>query len=217
MLRATLLALVSALFSVGTWIVSPAEAGEPGDPPTATPARSAGPVESAAEEERPPEPISAPEAPVLEEPQPARDPGAPDQPAAVPPEEELIVEPESTEGPEPEPPVVEAPDKPEPDFDYVEAQKNVEDQLSFLRNCMLKGDKPLTVLKFRADVQPRGRPIFHVFGSNREARACVREGMRRCMFDPSPRGGAFVYTVTNTTGKLRRVPVNPKYVKVPTP
>ena len=93
----------------------------------------------------------------------------------------------------------------------------MKDQLPFLRNdCMKRGKKPVTRLRFRIDVQPGGRSKVAVQSTEKAVRACVKDNMS-FHFDPSPRGGAFEFTVTETTATPRKVPVDPKFVQVPAP
>ncbi|MBA3546448.1 MAG: protein kinase [Nannocystis sp.] len=96
--------------------------------------------------------------------------------------------------------------RPEPNFDYRSARKYIEEQHSFLRQtCMNKGPKPLTQLSFRVEVRANGWARVVVPG-DKAVRACVRSVLA-FMFDPSPRGGAFQYTLTSTSGKLDRKPL----------
>lgn len=96
--------------------------------------------------------------------------------------------------------------RPEPDFDYRSARKYIEEQHGFLRQtCMNKGPKPLTQLRFRVEVRANGRANVVVTGDP-AVRACVRSVLG-FMFDPSPRGGAFQYTLTSTSAKLDRKPL----------
>ena len=106
-------------------------------------------------------------------------------------------------------PVAEAPTQPEPNFPYAEAKKIIDEQEKYLRTaCMAKAAKPTNRLKLRVDVRPSGRPSVRVFWSTDKAvRTCVRNAFS-FMFDPTPRGGAFEYVLTESGGStLHKVPL----------
>jgi serine/threonine protein kinase len=136
----------------------------------------------------------------------AEPPSAPAEPAKA-----LVAASESTGGPDddaaaddPEPTSTKK--RPEPNFDYRSARKYIEEQHGFLRQtCMKKGPKPLTQLRFRVEVRANGRASVVVPG-DKAVRACV-QSVLGFMFDPSPRGGAFQYTLTSTSAKLDRKPL----------
>ncbi|MBL9105893.1 MAG: serine/threonine protein kinase [Myxococcales bacterium] len=110
------------------------------------------------------------------------------------------------EAPAGEVPAASAKKRPEPGFDYRSARKYVEEQHAFLRaTCMKKGPKPLAALKFRVEVKPGGRARVEMPG-DAKVRACVRSALA-FMFDASPKGGAFLYTLTATSSKLDRKPL----------
>lgn len=156
-------------------------APQPADPPSLTAADSAPP-------------------PVPQSPEPKLAPApSPAQP--------LEPDPSSSRESDPVPTELDtAPSKPEPDFNYKSAGKLIEEQHSYLRRtCMVKGSKPLSQLKFRVDVRPTGRHTIKV-----EAAASVRDCVRENFlfpFDPSPRGGAFIYRLSQTKHSLEPVPL----------
>lgn len=107
----------------------------------------------------------------------------------------------------------------------------VEEQHGYLRNeCMVtdgpdeptgilmpvgkvgKSKTPIARLRFRVDVRPDGRPHVRVFSSIKAVRDCVR-GLFTFMFEASPRGVAFEYTLTMTGASLRPVAVDPEKMK----
>lgn len=109
------------------------------------------------------------------------------------------------------------PTKAEPDFKYTAARTLIGEQLKFLRGaCMKKGKKPLSRITLHYDVQPGGKARLKVYAPYREVRDCVQQNMR-FPFPKTARGGAFNYIVTETTGTLHEVPVDPTFVQVPAP
>jgi serine/threonine protein kinase len=232
--RTALLTSVSAAFAIGTWLVSPAaplaaqdaevvatkRVDESPPPRARTPEPSPAPREAAApapapapeEPPAPPPPAPSPEreeAPLVDSPD--DDPPRPDAAA-----EALAPEPSSepAEPLEPAPPT-----EPEPDFNYASAKKLIEEQAGYLRKtCMKKSDKPLSRIDLHIDVQPKGRAKVRIYNvSSKDVRSCVRDVLS-FYFDPSPRGGAFKYSLKDTgEGTLRRVPVDPTFVQVPAP
>jgi len=242
LLRMSTLLFVSALFAVGTFTIRPrAEVTTPAKPqlaradtpkPVVTPTTNtpspsdiqppleAPPVATPPVDPAPPiatPPVDAPpaEAPPTEPP-PTEPPPAPipidAQPVAEGPP--VIVDPELPPDPDPAPEQPEPTTPPEPNFGYASARKLVEEQHKFLRNeCMVqKPKKPLARLKFRVDVRPGGRPTISVYSGEKDVRKCVRD-VFYFPFDSSPRGGAFEYAVTPTTGTLKPMPIDPEKVK----
>lgn len=239
LLRMSTLLVVSALFAVGTFTIRPraevttparsrpvlAQAvlppkpttpplAPPKDPPAATPAIApvVAPPVAAPPVSDPPIPVDAPPVeppPVV--PPPVVAPGEPPPLADDPP---VGVDPELPPDPVVPPDTAEPTTPPEPNFGYGDARKLVEEQHVYLRNeCMIKRPKkPLARLKFRFDVRPDGRSIPSVFSGEKDVRKCVRD-LFKFPFDPSPRGGAFEYTLTSTSGGLKPVPIDPEKVK----
>lgn len=216
-LRMLVLLSVGALFTMGTWLVSPPEAEAPTNATANALSRPTVPAAStAAKRERRPEPLESPPAPQAGPQEPVKPVVSP---VAEPPPVEAVVDPGPSEqkalDAAPDEPV--PPAEPEPTFPYFKAEKEVRDQLPFLRtDCMKRGKKPVSRLTFRIDVQPGGRSKVAVQSTEKAVRTCVKDNMS-FHFDPSPRGGAFEFTVTETTATLRKVPVNPKFVQVPAP
>jgi serine/threonine-protein kinase len=181
-----LVAVVAAVV-LFVWFTSPPT----DDPAGATGVAEAGPVAGEAKGEATkagPLATSAPPADVAARPEPADDEGAD--------------EPEAPAGGG----AAAAKKRPEPGFDYRSARKYIEEQHAFLRaTCMKKGPKPLATLKFRVEVKPGGRARVEMPG-DAKVRACVRSALA-FMFDASPKGGAFLYTLTTTSSKLDRKPL----------
>ena len=101
----------------------------------------------------------------------------------------------------------------EPDFDYKAAKKYVDEQKDYLlKTCLAKADKPASRLNLRIDVRASGRPTVKVFSSSKAVRDCARE-LLSFHFDPSPRGGAFTYMLTQGGGTFEKQPVDPTIVK----
>lgn len=216
LLRATSLISLTLLFAIGTRLIAPVTTSAPivvardgpatapiGEtpkvsdpaPPPPTPAPRGSPAEiSPVEITPPPEPPPAPtDAP------PSADAGG-TPPVELPPAPPQPVNVE---------PVAEAPTQPEPNFPYAEAKKIIDEQEKYLRTaCMAKAAKPTNRLKLRVDVRPSGRPSVRVFWSTDKAvRTCVRNAFS-FMFDPTPRGGAFEYVLTESGGStLHKVPL----------
>lgn len=218
MLRAMVLISVSALFIMGTWLVSPRQVdvpantkAEPNSQPRLPPAAADARPEAPPEGSKPPStPGAGSQKPVEEE----RDPAS-IQKVASPPSTDADNHAERPTAAAAEP--VAAAAEPESTFPYAKAKVLVEEQLPFLRRtCMMKAKKPLSRLKFRIDVQPGGHSKVGVQSSDTAVRACVRGNMS-FRFPPSPRGGAFEYTVTETNAVQHPVPVNPSFVQVPAP
>ena len=102
---------------------------------------------------------------------------------------------------------------PEPLFDYKNAKKLIDDEGNYLRKtCLARASHPTSRLKFRVDVRANGRPAVKVFSSERAIRDCVRK-LIVFPFATSPRGGAFVYSLTETGGAIQRVPLEPEIAK----
>jgi serine/threonine protein kinase len=212
-LRLGTLMVVGALFTAGTFAVQPSAAT-----PAATPSRAIGespPTPTTVATPAQPEPPAPPVVAVVAPEPPATDAPAVAPPAAADVETAPPVTPVPVTPGEPETaPDPAVPTEPEPDFDYNAARKEIEGQHKYLlTECMgNKAKKPLTKLKFRLDVRANGKPKVSVFASDGGARACVRD-LFKVPFDASPRGGAFVYTLTPTTSDLKRMPVDPDWVK----
>lgn len=174
----------------------------PADPSAPTRVEPAGAEAAPAVE---PEPVSAP--PTTPEPPPAVEP----EPAAAEPEQEPAP-------PEPAPASADKPStparpKPEPNFPYSAARAEIAQQLKYLRTtCMMQGDLITTHVKFRVDVAPSGAPTVRVYSGDRELRACIRKALS-FPFGRSPRGGAFVYTLTQTSAEFVPVPLEPGKAK----
>ncbi len=242
LLRMSTLLVVSALFAVGTFTIRPraettpsvksqtvlARAVTPPKPTTPPPidtppiATKQPAVDTPPDSKQPavdtpdvappddaPDPIAAPPVAAPIEPPINTPPVIEDPPVIVDPEHppEPVPAPEPPEPPEPTTP-------PEPNFGYADARKLVEEQHKFLRNeCMTqKPKKPLSRLKFRVDVRATGRPTISVYSGEKDVRKCVRD-VFYFPFDSSPRGGAFEYVVTPTTGNLKPMPIDPEKVK----
>jgi len=102
---------------------------------------------------------------------------------------------------------------PEPLFDYKGAKKLIDDEAGYLRKtCLARASHPTTRLKLRVDVRANGRPAVKVFSSERAVRDCVR-ALFVFPFDPSPRGGAFLYSLTETGGSIQKMPIEPEIKK----
>jgi serine/threonine-protein kinase len=163
------------------------------------------PVEATAKVEPAPVRVAAPppvevaeaSAPASEPPTPEPGPPAPELP---PPTSE-----QSPPVPEPVPPRPKA--KPEPDFPYAAARSEVAQQLKFLRTtCMMTGGLITPKVKFRVDVAANGAASVRVYSGDRELRACFRKALS-VRFERSPRGGAFVYTLTHSSADFAPVPL----------
>lgn len=135
--------------------------------------------------------------------------------APVPSEPSVVTPPEPSPAPAPAPDVTAAavPGEqaalPEPDFHYADAKVLIDEQARYLRSvCLAKAEKPATRLKLRIDVRTNGRPKLRIFSGSKSVRECVR-GVLMFPFKPSPRGGAFDYTLTETGSTLVRVPLDP--------
>lgn len=220
-LRLMSLVLVSTLFVVGTWLVAPPDIAETPQPqqrlqqkarPTLAQASGHAKKESATPKSQAPEASPAEAIRVEQTPDASKgDSGA--APGAG--EGNGVAVPIVAQTPPAAPSVAEP--QVEPDFNYAEAAKLVEDEHVFLRKtCMTKGEKPVSRLKFRIDVKPSGQSKVGVHSSSAEVRACVRQdlGFR---YPRSPRGGAFEYTLTATDASLKRMPVDPSFVQVQSP
>lgn len=104
------------------------------------------------------------------------------------------------------------PTAPEPSFPYGQAKKLIDEQQKYLQSqCMGKATPPVTRIKFRVDVPVRGRHKVQVFSPDKQARACVR-GLLVFPFETGPRGGAFVYSLSDGKSTLQRVPLKPEFV-----
>jgi serine/threonine-protein kinase len=103
---------------------------------------------------------------------------------------------------------------PEPLFDYKSAKKMIDDEVGYLRKtCLTRAKQPTNRLKFRMEFRPSGKlSSIKVFSSERAVRECVR-GLFVFPFDPSPRGGAFVYNLSETGAHLQKVPLEPEIAK----
>ena len=106
------------------------------------------------------------------------------------------------------------PRPPEPDFGYANARNLIEEQLQYLRTeCLVhRAKKPLAKLKFRADLRASGWAVIRVFSSEKPVRTCVRD-LFAFPFDPSPRGGAFEYTITTDGAIMKPVPLEPEVIR----
>ncbi|MFZ6182152.1 protein kinase domain-containing protein [Nannocystis pusilla] len=133
-------------------------------------------------------------APAEPEPQVASEPTGPKQAAPPPP---------------PPAPQIQAKPRPEPGFPYTAARSEVAQQLKFLRTtCMMTGGLVTTKVKFRVDVAPNGATDVRVYSGDRDLRACFRKALS-FPFGKSPRGGAFVYTLTQSSADFVPVPLDP--------
>ena len=63
-----------------------------------------------------------------------------------------------------------------------------------------------------AGIGPGGRATVKVFSPSKGVRDCVRDTFG-FPFDPSPKGGAFLYYLTASGGSLEKKPVDPAIVK----
>lgn len=225
LLRMSTLLVVSALFAVGTITIRPRAETTPSAKPQPVLARAIAPPRPTT-----PPPIDTPPTdsaqPAVDTPPvvaPPADPPTPTDPPPVEPpintppvapDPPVIVDPEQPPDPVPAPEPTAPTTPPEPNFGYASARKLVEEQHVYLRNeCMIKRPKkPLARLKFRFDVRPTGRPTISVYSGEKEVRKCVRD-VFYFPLDPSPRGGAFEYVVTPTTGNLKPMPIDPEKVK----
>ncbi len=218
LLRATSLVSLTLLFAIGTRLIAPATASAPilvardGPEPARTPITETPKVSAPAPTPPTPAPRGSPAETSPVEITPPPDP--PPAPTAVPtiadaggpPPVEL---PPTPPQPASDEPVAEAPTQPEPNFPYAEAKKIVDEQQKYLRSaCMAKAVKPTNKLKLRVDVRQCGRPSVRVFWStDKTVRTCVRNAFS-FMFDPTPRGGAFEYVLTESGGStLHKVPL----------
>ena len=73
---------------------------------------------------------------------------------------------------------------------------------------MMTGGLVTTTVKFRADVTASGTANIRVYSGDRELRACFRKALS-FPFGKSPRGGAFVYTLTQSSADFVPVPLDP--------
>ena len=65
----------------------------------------------------------------------------------------------------------------------------------------------------RFDVRASGRPVVKVFSSTKEVRECAK-GTLSFNFDPSPRGGAFAYSLSASGGGVfEKQPIDPAIIK----
>lgn len=113
-----------------------------------------------------------------------------------------------TRQPPPAPQVQPKP-RPEPGFPYTAARSEIAQQLKFLRTtCMMTGGLVTTKVKFRVDVAPNGAADVRVYSADRDLRACFRKALS-FPFGKSPRGGAFVYTLTQSSAEFVPVPLDP--------
>jgi serine/threonine-protein kinase len=145
------------------------------------------------------------------------DPTPEPTPAVVPeptPEPTPAVVPEPTPEPAPSKPRPVASGDPEPDFDYKSAKKYIDEQREYLlKTCLAKSEKDASRLAMRVDVRPSGRPIVKVFSSTKEVRDCAKQ-MLSFNFDPSPRGGAFTYSMSVAGGGVfEKQPIDPTVIK----
>jgi serine/threonine protein kinase len=218
-LRLISLMSLSLLFVVGTKLVSPVmpAQGRPSeaDPPpsssddaprTAATAATPGPAEGL--ERREAAPQDPP--PVEVRPEGVEEPGKP-QTESEPAKTEPELPPDTVDDSPPEmpPPVEEAATvrEPEPLFDYTNAKKLVDDEVDYLRKtCLARAKQPTTRLKLRVDVRATGWPVVKIFSIDRAVRACVR-GLFVFPFKRSPRGGAFVYSLSEAGTSIQRVPL----------
>ncbi|WAS95027.1 serine/threonine-protein kinase [Nannocystis punicea] len=100
--------------------------------------------------------------------------------------------------------------RPESGFPYTAARSEIAQQLKFMRTtCMTTGGLIAPKVKFRVDVAPNGTPDVRVYSADRDLRACFRKALS-FPFGKSPRGGAFVYTVTHSSADFAPVPLDPE-------
>lgn len=127
---------------------------------------------------------------------------------AKPPEPDSPPDEAEPASPPPEP-APSAKPRPEPKFPYTAARVEISQQLGYLRTtCMKAGKHVVEKLKFRVDVASDGSPNIRVYSGERDVRGCVRKALS-FQFEPGPRGGAFVYTLTQTSAELVPVPPEP--------
>lgn len=227
MLRGATLFSLALSFVTGTWLVSPRETNLVPEPPPVVATETGAPSKVLVTDSVPPRELNPPPAP---EPEPVPVPVEPESPLpptdpAPTPDPAVTGEPGPVVEPEVPPPVVEspsppleapaptAPTQPERNFGYEAAGKLIADEHTYLRNeCMAKAKHPAQQVRFRVDVRANGRPAVKVFSSDAHVRKCVKD-LLRFPFDPSPRGGAFKYTLTTTTADLQKVPLDPAFLK----
>ncbi|MCY1059082.1 serine/threonine-protein kinase [Nannocystis sp. SCPEA4] len=105
--------------------------------------------------------------------------------------------------------------RPEPGFPYIAARSEIAQQLKYLRaTCMMTSGLVTSKVKFRVDVTPSGTANVRVYSGDRELRACFRKALS-FPFGKSPRGGAFVYTLTQSSAEFMPVPLEPGKADAP--
>ncbi|MDC0718117.1 serine/threonine-protein kinase [Nannocystis bainbridge] len=98
--------------------------------------------------------------------------------------------------------------RPEANFPYTAARSEIAQQLKYLRTtCMMTGGRVTSSVKFRVDVTPGGTADIRVYSADGELRACFRKALS-FPFGKSPRGGAFVYTLTQSSADFVPVPLD---------
>lgn len=197
-LRLVSLMSLSLLFVVGTKLVSPvmpvqARPGETDPPP---PGSDDALLAAAPSTPGPAEGLEHPEKPQTES-----------EPAKT--EPELPPDTVDDSPPKAPPPAEEAAPvrEPEPLFDYTDAKKLIDDEVDYLRKtCLARAKQPTTRLKFRVDVRATGWPVVKIFSIDSAVRACVR-GLFVFPFKRSPRGGAFVYSLSDAGTSIQKMPL----------
>jgi len=182
-LRVAALLTTIAVFVVATKMVMLTDAAAP----TAPLRPALAPATASVLPTVPPEPASSslPMVPTT----PTQDPGLPDP-----------------QRPAPADPAPPAKPRPEPAFPYDSARNEIAQQLPYLRTTCLATNPVTTQVKFRVYVAPAGAPSIRVFSANKDLRACVRKALT-FRFDRSPRGGAFVYTLTSSSANFVPAPL----------
>ncbi|PCC71958.1 Protein kinase domain-containing protein [Nannocystis exedens] len=186
--------------------LEPPVAAEPSEPKPAPPSEPpVAPESTAAKQAAPPvtaestdaKQAAPPAARPTETKQPAPPPSTPSPPPAPAP---------SSPSPEAQP--APAKPRPEPGFPYTAARSEIAQQLKYLRTtCMMSGGLVTPQVKFRVDVAPNGTPDVRVYSADRDLRACFRKALS-FPFGKSPRGGAFVYTLTQSSADFVPVPLD---------
>ncbi|MBL9104825.1 MAG: serine/threonine protein kinase [Myxococcales bacterium] len=236
-LRMGTLLSVALCFAVSSWLAAPSSPATPAATTAVAEAKAPEPAKEATPPEvKPPEapkdppavdtppttppptdaPTDAPPTtPTVDTPPPTptdTPPGDTKQaaiPTPTPAEDPPIEVPDEPKDPPPAtPPTTPSPaGDPEPDFDYRSAKKYVDEQRDYMaKTCLPMADKPTSKVSMRFDVKPGGRAVVKVFSSSKKLRDCVRQ-IFAFPFDPSPRGGAFVYNLSASGGSIEKKPV----------
>jgi serine/threonine protein kinase len=185
--------LVSALvFALVSLKLAPAAISTPAQTISAIPAVSSPPASttpSSVPEQLPPSPGTSPKP----QPSPPETSPAPQVP------------PPATNPPPPEPPALPQLPSPETSFDYASARKVLHDEKRYFHNeCMKRfgtRDAELTIHVRKGGVV---RSV-NVTAERKSAAACLRRLIKTIVFDPSPRGGAFLYK--HPSGEIEPLPL----------